>query len=226
MGAEIHGSHGAPVVLEGTLHGGSCGRQDCDGGAAEWTGGLHLHSLEGILCDGIEDGVGKVPDKVRQRLADLRRLWGCIQQPPQPPLPSMSETAASQSAATLSTVSAGAVCQGAVVQCRACHSAVACDSSTILAWLHGEQGQSQSVCADVHGNLGAESFSTLLPRSSEVALAQKCRAGNACGVMPQEGRSGVCTSTLSRASPQMSESPGHGATRGSDLRETLSPAGA
>ena len=68
----------ASVVVEGTLYGGGgAGRAgEFSGGGGgraggESVGGLHLHSLEG-LWEGSAKDVGSIPDKVQQRLLNLR----------------------------------------------------------------------------------------------------------------------------------------------------------
>lgn len=227
----MQGEGGSPLVLEGTLHGGSSGCQSQDVNATGSTGGLRLHSLKGILFQAMEDGEGGVPDQVKQRLADLKRLWGRIQQGP---VQSMSETAASQDMAAMSTASASAVgqldasavCQlaGAVVQCRACKSAVTCDSSSVLAWLHGGQSQTQNYGIAARGSSGEEGLapSPSGARAGEYASAKECSARSVFDSVRQQGPTNL--STALRASPQKALQSG--VARGSDLREALSPAGA
>jgi hypothetical protein len=213
------------VVLEGTLHGGpgGCGAASADGGAAESTGGLHLHSLQGLFGTQTVEGVGRIPDKVKQRLADLGRLWGSIHHTPGQ---SLSETAGSRGGGAIAGGGGGAMCQGAVVQCRTCRSAVACDSSTILAWLHdGDQGQRR--CAGgadqtaAHGSMQPQRVPTgCSSRAGMGAAGAATGLGNDI-LAHLEPRS--CVPPAAGDSPH--RAPDQGAAGCSELRDTLSPAG-
>ena len=165
------------VQIQGTLYGGA------RPGGGDGSGGLHLHSLEGLLGHCATGGTGAnqvLPDQVREQLARLRRVWGNITSNHQASALSFAETVRGGLSTSLG---ATPLCKGALVECRHCHNAVKCDSSTILAWVreplpsagtHGTRGTSLGHTAPYTGPSELDS-QTMSPRESGAGNAEDSR---------------------------------------------------